>query len=150
MYRILIFVFTVFSISACDSEQSAQTGKASPASTIEKPEMETVDKAPAAAEVKPEVKAAPKVVIDKKALSMSGEQVYQKSCLACHASGAAGAPKLGDVAAWKPRVSKGKDALYASAFKGVPGTAMMARGTCASCSDKELKAAVDFMLSKAK
>ena len=64
-------------------------------------------------------------------------------------SGAANSPKLGDKAAWEPRVAKGKDALYQSAINGVAGTAMAPRGTCAACSDDELKAVVDFMVSKA-
>ena len=83
-------------------------------------------------------------------VSMSGEQVYKKSCQSCHASGAAGAPKLGDAAAWKDRINKGADVLYLSALKGVPGTAMMAKGTCGTCSDEELNAAVDYMVSKVK
>ncbi len=48
----------------------------------------------------------------------SGEQVYAAQCVACHASGAAGAPKLGDAAAWAPRLKSGYDALLASALKG--------------------------------
>lgn len=77
-----------------------------------------------------------------------GEAIYQKACIACHLSGAANAPKLGDKAAWEPRIAKGKDALYASAINGMPGTPMAPRGTCAACSDDELKIAVDFMVSK--
>lgn len=56
--------------------------------------------------------------------------------------------KIGDAAAWKPRIGKGIEVLYISALQGVPGTAMMAKGTCAACSDNELKAAVDYMASK--
>lgn len=52
------------------------------------------------------------------AAAKSGEQVYQAQCAACHASGAAGAPKTGDSAAWAPRVKTGLDALLASARKG--------------------------------
>ncbi len=48
----------------------------------------------------------------------SGEQVYQAQCMACHASGAAGAPKFADEAAWGPRVKAGYEALLASALKG--------------------------------
>ncbi len=134
----------MLSISACDSKQTEKA----PVNELEKPVVKAVDGASVAQEVKPEVKAMPQVVVNETVPSMSGEQVYRKFCQACHASGAAGAPKLGDVAAWKPRVSKGKDALYVSAFKGVAGTAMMARGTCVACSDDELKAAVDFMLER--
>ncbi|RZI99077.1 MAG: c-type cytochrome [Rubrivivax sp.] len=48
----------------------------------------------------------------------TGEQVYQAQCAACHATGAAGAPKLGDAAAWGPRIKSGFDALVHSALKG--------------------------------
>lgn len=48
----------------------------------------------------------------------SGEAVYQAQCTACHTSGAAGAPKIGDVAAWAPRIKTGYDALLLSALKG--------------------------------
>ena len=82
--------------------------------------------------------------------SLSGEAVYKKTCMACHASGAAGAPKLGDKQAWKPRIEKGMDALMQSALNGVPGTSMMKRGTCLSCSDKDLRAAVEYMVEQSK
>ncbi len=48
----------------------------------------------------------------------SGEAVYQAQCTACHTSGAAGAPKIGDAAAWAPRIKTGYDALLLSALKG--------------------------------
>jgi len=48
----------------------------------------------------------------------TGEQVYQAQCSACHTSGAAGAPKLGDAGAWAPRVGQGYEALLTSALKG--------------------------------
>lgn len=51
-------------------------------------------------------------------VARSGEQVYAAQCAACHASGAAGAPKLGDAAAWAPRIKTGYEALLASALKG--------------------------------
>ena len=76
----------------------------------------------------------------------SGEDIYGKSCIACHASGAAGAPKLGDVAAWSPRIGKGIDALYTGAINGING--MPAKGLCMDCSDDEIKATVDYMVSQ--
>lgn len=84
------------------------------------------------------------------AVAADGQAAYNKACVACHASGAAGAPKLGDKAAWAPRIGKGIDALYHSAINGLPGTAMMPKGTCAACTEDELKAAVDYMVSQSK
>jgi len=79
-----------------------------------------------------------------------GAAVYSKSCVACHGSGAAGAPKIGDKAAWAPRIAKGMDALYGVAMNGKPGTAMLPKGTCAACTDADLKAAVDYMVAQSK
>ncbi|SCZ64572.1 c-type cytochrome [Thiohalomonas denitrificans] len=84
------------------------------------------------------------------AMAADGQAVYNKACLACHASGAAGAPKMGDSAAWEPRIAKGMDALYESANTGVPGTAMMPKGNCPDCSEEDLQAAVDFMVGNSK
>ena len=77
---------------------------------------------------------------------MSGEQVYQTHCVACHGTGAAGAPKIGDAAAWKPRIAKGIDALLTSATNGL--NAMPPKGLCMSCSQDELKGAIEYMISK--
>ena len=77
----------------------------------------------------------------------SGEEVYNTACMACHSTGAAGAPKLGDIAGWGPRIAKGTDALYASGVNGVPGTGMVAKGGCVNCSDEEIRAAVDHMIA---
>ncbi|NQX87819.1 MAG: cytochrome c5 family protein [Halioglobus sp.] len=76
----------------------------------------------------------------------SGEEVYQAACAACHDSGVAGAPKYADAAGWVDRVAKGKAALYESGRNGLPGTGMIAKGGCVSCSDEEVDAAVDYML----
>lgn len=78
--------------------------------------------------------------------AMTGEQVYNKHCVVCHSAGVAGAPKTHDKAAWSARQEKGLDALLASAIKGV--NAMPPKGTCMSCSDDELKLAIEYMLPK--
>ena len=77
----------------------------------------------------------------------SGEDVYNAACMACHTTGAGGAPKLGDAVAWADRIAKGTDALHNSGLNGVAGTAMMAKGGCMNCSDEEVIAAVDFMVA---
>jgi len=77
-----------------------------------------------------------------------GKKIYDTTCVVCHASGVAGAPKFGDKAAWAPRLKTGVDALYASALKGK--AAMPARGGNTSLGDTEVKAAVDYMVAAAK
>jgi cytochrome c5 len=77
-----------------------------------------------------------------------GKKTYEGACMACHASGVAGAPKLGDKAAWAARAKGGKDALYASSLKGKG--AMPPKGGNTSLADADVKAAVDYMLAAAK
>ena len=78
---------------------------------------------------------------------IDGEGTYNTACLACHASGAAGAPIVGDVGSWAPRIAKGIDALYSSGVNGIAGTGMMAKGGRADLSDEAVMAAVDFMVT---
>ncbi len=77
----------------------------------------------------------------------SGEEVYTASCAACHAIGVAGAPKFG-TSEWADRGAKGIDALLKTAISGI--NAMPPKGTCATCSDDELKAAIQHMMDSAK
>ena len=77
-----------------------------------------------------------------------GEAVYNRACFVCHAAGVAGAPKLGDKAAWEPRLGQGIDGLLHSAVNGK--NAMPPRGTCADCSDADLRAAIEYMISSVK
>ena len=76
----------------------------------------------------------------------SGEQVYGAQCVACHGAGLAGAPKLGDVAAWAPRLGQGYDMLLTSALKGKG--AMGAQGG-GDYTDLEIGRAVVHMTNKA-
>lgn len=79
--------------------------------------------------------------------AMSGEQIYNKTCVTCHGAGVAGAPILGDKAAWAPRISSlGVDGLVKTAISGIK--AMPPKGGCMNCSDDDIKAAVEFMVKK--
>jgi cytochrome c oxidase subunit II len=77
-----------------------------------------------------------------------GKKTYDTTCMACHSTGAAGAPKLGDKAAWAPRLKQGVAALHASALKGKG--AMPPKGGNAALSDEAVNAAVDYMAAAAK
>lgn len=79
-----------------------------------------------------------------------GRQVWLGTCAGCHDIGVAGAPPLGDVAAWAPRIAKGVETLHAHAregFFGPGGTMMPARGGNDALSDAEVAAAVDYMVA---
>ncbi|HSN41694.1 MAG TPA: c-type cytochrome, partial [Burkholderiales bacterium] len=93
--------------------------------------------APAAAAAAPAKDAAAK-----------GKAVFEATCMACHGTGVAGAPKAGDKTAWAPRIKTGMEALYASALKGK--NAMPPRGGNMSLADADVKAAVDYLVSLAK
>lgn len=68
---------------------------------------------------------------------------YNKTCVVCHAAGAAGAPKTGDAAEWEPRMAKGMDALVQSVDKGMG--AMPAKGMCFDCDAAEFQALIEYM-----
>ena len=75
------------------------------------------------------------------------EATYMMSCFACHSTGAAGAPKVGDgnSDAWGPRMEKGMDAVVANAINGL--NSMPAKGLCFTCTDEDLAALVVYMVS---
>ena len=79
------------------------------------------------------------------AVLRTGEQVFQAQCSACHTSGAAGAPKVGDAGAWGPRVKTGYEALLTSALKGKG--AMGAQGG-GDFSDVEIGRAVVYLANQ--
>jgi cytochrome c5 len=106
-------------------------GAASVAPAADAPKVATVAAAAPAATGKPD-----------------GKKVYDTACMACHATGAAGAPKMGDKVAWAPRIKTGNDALYASSLKGKG--AMPPKGGNASLGDADVKAAVDYMVAGSK
>ena len=80
----------------------------------------------------------------------AGEKLFSSVCATCHTAGLMGAPKLSDKADWAPRIAQGKDTLYKNAIVGYQGKAgvMPAKGG-SQASDEEVKAAVDYMVSKA-
>ena len=81
-----------------------------------------------------------------------GEKVYNETCKACHEAGVAGAPKVGDAAEWADRIAQGMDTLEQNAIKGFTGKTgtMPAKGGNAALSDDDVKAAVEYMVSKSK
>lgn len=79
-----------------------------------------------------------------------GKTIYSKNCVACHGSGAAGAPKLGDSENWAPRIAQGMDTMAGHAiagFKGANGY-MPPRGGFMTLSDADVTAAVAYMVSE--
>ena len=75
----------------------------------------------------------------------SGKQIVEAQCVNCHGTGVGGAPKIGDRAAWVPRVNKGLDTVVASAIHG--HGAMPPRGGMADLTDVEIRSAVLYMFN---
>lgn len=92
---------------------------------------------------------APPASTPPKALTLQdGKAVYTHYCAACHAPGTtyANAPKLGDEAAWKPIIKQGMDIVILNTLSGTGN--MAPRGSCTSCNDAEIKAAVKYMVQE--
>ncbi len=89
-------------------------------------------------------------VVEKKPLT--GEEVYNTVCTACHGLGVAGAPKFGDKAAWEARIAQGEEVLLKHAVEGYQGKAgvMPAKGGNPDLSDAEVKAGLEHMIAAVK
>ena len=85
------------------------------------------------------------------AAAMTGPQVYNTACLACHATGVGGSPIVGNVDQWTDRVAQGIDVLYDHAITGFDGdapTPMLPKGGRVDLSDQEVRDAVDYMIAE--
>ncbi len=116
-----------------------------PAKTEEAPKKEEAVKEKSADVAAP---VAAKVAEAPAAASEDGKKVYDAACFACHATGVAGSPKLGDKEAWVARIATGMDALYTTAIKGKG--AMPPKGGNMALEDAKVKAAVDYMIEQSK
>ena len=132
-------------LSACGKKDEPQT--AAPA----QPAVEASKPAEAA---KPEEAAKPAetAVADAGAAAgaADGEKIFKATCSMCHQTGAAGAPIVGNKGDWGPRIAQGSATLHDHAIKGYTGSKgmMPAKGGNASLSEADVKAAVDYMVSK--
>jgi len=75
-------------------------------------------------------------------------RTYRTACASCHMTGAAGAPKTGDKAAWKARIAQGMDTLVTHAIKGIG--AMPPKGGRPNLTDDQVKAVVAYMVDESK
>jgi len=124
--------------AGCSEKETTSTQEAAPAQTPQTAEPE----APQAAT---ESRVAEKPA-DSRVASVDGQKIYKATCQTCHAAGVANAPKLGDKEAWAPRIAKGNDALFLSVKNGL--NVMPPKGTCMSCSEDELRAAIEYMVKQ--
>lgn len=80
--------------------------------------------------------------------AVDGAAVYQQACFSCHASGVAGAPKLGSAEDWAPRLAQGIEVLHQHSLQGI--RAMPPKGGFMNLSDAQVQAAVDYMVAQVK
>ncbi|WP_321965342.1 c-type cytochrome [Paraburkholderia sp. J7] len=137
----------VLGLSACDKSSAAsQVGSVTPKSIAPIGVVALDPGVPASSGfIKVAVSTAPAA-----APTPGGEKVFKSVCFMCHQTGAGGAPILGNKTDWAPRIAKGKPTLYKHALEGFTGNngMMPSRGGNPSLKDDEVKAAVDFMVSK--
>lgn len=86
------------------------------------------------------------------AADLPGDTVYNQACVACHGAGIAGAPKMGDAAAWAPRIAQGLDILNTHALQGFQGKAgyMPPKGGRTDLSDQSVINAVEYIIAGSK
>jgi len=136
-------------IGSVNTTQAKPAPAPAPATRQEKPATAEEEKSAAGSGKEKPAEASTDTAETKAAsAARSGEEIFNASCAACHSTGAAGAPKIGDKEAWASRIATGMDALMESAVHGK--NAMPPRGTCMDCSDDELKSAIEYMVSKSK
>lgn len=85
------------------------------------------------------------------ATTMTGPQVYNTACLACHSTGVGGAPVVGDAGQWVSRIAQGIDVLYDHAINGFDGdavTPMLPKGGRIDLPDQAIRDAVDYMVDE--
>ena len=145
--RVFLAFALYLSLISCSSSDDT-SGKSNAVSEVTEDIVEMGEHQSAMPERPASAKVTSAKSAEQLAATNTGESVYNRACAGCHMTGAAGAPKIGDKAAWADRISRGADALVTSAINGIPGTAMLARGTCNACSDDDLKLAVDYMMSQ--
>lgn len=134
--KLLPALLIALALTACGKKEEQAAAPAQPAAEAAKP----------AESAKPEEHAA------NDEHSAKGEKVFKATCSMCHQTGAAGAPIVGNKDDWGPRIAQGMPVLYDHALKGFTGKKgmMPAKGANPSLSDDDVKAGVDYMVSKAK
>ncbi|MBT8098639.1 MAG: c-type cytochrome [Gammaproteobacteria bacterium] len=126
-----------------DEYQAAVAERIRPFGEVYMPGEEQLSSAP-----KVQTAASPEPV----KTAMTGPQVYNSACIACHGTGVGGAPVVGDVPAWTARIAQGDDTLYDHAINGFQSSAgvMIAKGGRLDLSDKEVQDAVDYMVTESR
>jgi len=145
---LLVSGILAITLAGCGkSEDPGSTAGSKEATTASAPTMETSTMS----KTEPMAQEADMVAVAETAAPESednGKAIYAKACFACHATGVANAPKLGDAAAWAPRIAQGEEVLIQTALKGKG--AMPPKGGRMDFSDDDIAAAVIYMVNNSK
>lgn len=160
----LVMLMAVIGLSACGKSETpadptaddriAPIGKvetdapvSAPAAmpAAEEPAMPAAEDSAAPTE---QVAAADAPAAAEPAGAVDGKKVYDSVCFACHTTGAAGAPMIGNKDQWAPRIGQGMDLLHKHALEGIRG--MPPKGGAMSLSNAEVEAAVDYIVEMSK
>lgn len=143
--KMLIPLALVALLAACGQKEQASP----PAAATAAPPAAAA--APAATQVPTAAVATTAATLTAAGSNEAGEKVFKSTCAMCHSTGAGGAPIAGNKDDWGPRIAQGKDTLYTHAINGFTGQkgAMPPKGANSALADADVKAAVDYMVSKA-
>ncbi len=135
MKRLTWVLLTALTVVACKPQEPAPLPPQVGTRTVPPPQPVTLSDAST---------TAPAAAV---ATTVDGADVYKKACATCHATGLAGAPKLGDAADWGPRIAQGEALLLEHAIKGFTGKKgmMPPKGGFMNLSDDEVRAAIEYM-----
>lgn len=134
--KLIPTLLIALALTACGKKDEQAAAPAQPAAEVAKPAEAAKPEAPAAGDEQ----------------AAKGEKTFKATCAMCHQTGAAGAPIVGNKDEWGSRIAQGMPMLYDHAIKGYTGKKgmMPPKGANPSLSDDDVKAGVDYMVSKAK
>ena len=155
----LRLVIGAFSSDSSDADQKAVNDRLKAVETVSLVGEPVPTAAVAPAKIKAQTAAAPAPAAKGETTApapatktaASGEELYKAKCIACHATGVAGAPVLGNKEQWAPRIAKGMDVLLDTALNGSKvNPAMLPKGGSADLTDAQVKSIVEFMMNSSK
>ena len=140
---LLVILARIVSSGVNQSSVSTDVRNANVAKRLEPVGQITIGQEPASSSAAP--------AANQQTQAVSGEAVYKGTCIACHGTGAAGAPVFGNAQAWAPHIAKGIETLYQHALHGFQGKTgvMPPKGGNSSLTDAQVKAGVDYMVHAA-
>ncbi|SFK55647.1 c-type cytochrome [Methylophaga sulfidovorans] len=146
----IVTILALYGLVLIILNDSLELGKGvtAPASMDEKAVEERIKPVAEVNIGEPPAVQAPAAEEETDAAGGAGKQIVAQVCSACHGAGLMGAPKIGNVADWAPRIEKGMDTLHKHAIEGF--NMMPAKGGRADLSDDAVMAAVDYMVSQSK